>query len=80
MFCFYFVAQCHVGYANVSEFPTFVQIVCVFFTRDSSFFSFEAVSTASVLRFAAILIVEAFVFVFCLRHETRRLCWLLLLF
>ena len=49
-----------------------MQIVCVFFTRDSSFFSFEAVSTASVLRFAAILIVEAFVFVFCLQHETRR--------
>ena len=36
-------------------------------------------STASVLRFAAILIVEAFVFVLCLRHENCRLCWLLLL-
>ena len=36
-------------------------------------------SSASVLPLAAVLIVEAFVFVFCLRHETRRLCWLLLL-
>ena len=29
-------------------------------------------SSASVLPLAAVLIVEAFVFVFCLRHETRR--------
>ena len=29
-------------------------------------------SSAIVLPLAAILIVEAFVFVFCLRHETRR--------
>ena len=42
----------------------FVQIVCVCFTRDSSFFSLEAVSSASVLRFAAIMIGEAFVFAF----------------
>ena len=42
-------------------------------------FNLEAVSSASVLPLAAVLIVEAFVFVFCLRHETRRLCWLLLL-
>ena len=43
-------------------------------------FNLEGVSSASVLPLAAVLIVEAFVFVFCLRHETRRLCWLLLLF
>ena len=43
-------------------------------------FSLEVMSSASVLPLAAVLIVEAFVFVFCLRHETRRLCWLLLLF
>ena len=42
-------------------------------------FSLEALSPAFVLPSAAVLIVEAFVFVFCLRHETRRLCWLLLL-
>ena len=35
-------------------------------------FSLEAVSSASVLPLAAVLIVEAFVFVFCLHHETRR--------
>ena len=35
-------------------------------------FSLEAVSLASVLPLSAVLIVEAFVFVFCLRHETRR--------
>ena len=35
-------------------------------------FNLEAVSSVSVLPLAAILIVEAFVFVFVLRHETRR--------
>ena len=42
-------------------------------------FNLEVVSSAFVLPLAAVLIVEAFVFVFCLRHETRLLCWLLLL-
>ena len=35
-------------------------------------FNLEAVSSASVLPLAAVLIVEAFVFVFCLRHENCR--------
>jgi hypothetical protein len=44
-------------------------------------FNLEAVSSASVLPLAAILIVEALKFLFfVLRHENRRLCWLLLLF
>ena len=38
MLCFYFVAQCHDGYANMSEFRSFVQIGCVCFTCISSFF------------------------------------------
>ena len=42
-------------------------------------FTLEAMSSASVLPLAAVLMVGAFVFVSCLRHETRRLCWLLLL-
>ena len=35
-------------------------------------FTLEVMSSAFVLPFAAVLIVEAFVFVFCLHHETRR--------
>ena len=35
-------------------------------------FTLEVMSSAFVLPFAAFLIVEAFVFVFCLHHETRR--------
>ena len=42
-------------------------------------FTLEVMSSAFVLPSAAVLIVEAFVFVFCLRHENCRLCWLLLL-
>ena len=42
-------------------------------------FTLEVMSSTFVLSFAAVLIVEAFVFVFCLHHETRRLCCLLLL-
>ena len=43
-------------------------------------FSFEVISSAFVVPVAAILIVEVFVFLFfVLRHETRLLCWLLLL-
>ena len=64
MLCFYFVAQCHDGYANMSEFRSFVQIGCVCFTCISSF-PLEVMSSAFVLHLAAILIVEALVFVFC---------------
>ena len=71
MLCFYFVAQCNDCHANMSEFRSFVQIVCVCFTCISSF-PLEVMSSAFVLPFAAVLIVEAVVFVFCLHHETRR--------
>ncbi len=43
-------------------------------------FSLEAVSPAFVLPLAAILIVEAFVFVFCFALRNSSLCWLLFLF
>ena len=58
-------------FCELREFRSFVQIGCVCFTCISSF-PLEVMSSAFVLHLAAILIVEAFVFVFCLRHETRR--------
>ena len=42
-------------------------------------FSFEVISSAFVLPVAALFIVEVFFLFFVLRHETRPLCWLLLL-
>ena len=65
MLCFFcFVALCHYSYVkSVSSeclCKSFVFVSLVFLR-----FSLEAVSPAFVLRFAAILIVEAFVFVFC---------------
>ena len=68
---FCFVAVCHYSYVKrvssecLCKLFVFVSLV---FLR----FSLESVSSASVLPLAAVLTFEAFVFVFCLRHENCR--------
>ena len=71
MLCFYFVAQCHDGFVKCVSSDRLCKSV-VFASPVFLLFSFEVISSAFVLPFAAVLIVEAFVFVFCLHHETRR--------
>ena len=79
MLWFYFVAQCHDGFVKCVSSDRLCKSV-VFASLVFLLFSLEDISSAFALPLAAVLIVEAFVFVFfVLRHETRLLYWLLLL-
>ena len=61
---FYFVAQCHDGFVNCVSSDRLCKSV-VFASLVFLLFSLEVISSAFVLPVAAVLIVEAFVFVFC---------------
>ena len=65
------MAQRHDGYVKCVSSDRFCKSF-VFASLVFLLFTLEVMSSAFVLPFAAVLIVEAFVFVFCLRHETRR--------
>ena len=64
MLCFYFVAQCHDGFVKCVSSDRLCKSV-VFASLVFLLFTLEVMSSAFVLPFAAVLIVEAFVFVFC---------------
>ena len=61
---FYFVVQCHDGFVECVRYDRLC-ISVVFVSLAFLLFSLDVMSSASVLPLAAVLIIEAFVFVSC---------------